>query len=290
MSSRSRLSKLPVVAVSGLILWSGRWSGQTLRATQLLSAALADSTFMSDSAALRFSFDRPETPPPWPVVVLVHGSGRTTRDEMKNLITRFTSRGFAIFRYDKRGVGESQGAYSGVGPRNSTTMIPQLARDAAAAFRTACAFPDVDHTRCGFFGASQAGWIIPEALQSVPQAAFAIVFSGPTVSVGREIAFSDVSEKPDSNLDSAYVAMSRYTGIEGYDPMPALGRTRMPILWLVGLSDKAQPSRAVPPMLDSLRASSSTKITLRTYPDYGHGLGPAIWPDIDAFLAPIKAR
>ncbi len=59
-------------------------------------------------------------------------------------------------RYDKRGVGESGGMYAGAGTVNHAAMFPLLAGDMAAA----------------------------------PEATFAVIFSGPTVSVGLEIYYS----------------------------------------------------------------------------------------------------
>ncbi len=244
-------------------------------------------TFTSDFASLAYTMDMPSGRGPFPVVVLVHGSGRTTRDEMLDIVPRFLSRGIAILRYDKRGVGASEGVYSGVGPINSTTMIPQLARDAAAAFATACNAPGIEQSRCGFFGASQAGWVIAEALPSLPRAAFAILFSGPTVSVGRENAYSRIAETGAGTLDSAYAAVDRFTGVEGYDPAFALSQIQTPMLWLLGADDNSIPSRTVAAQL-AVASANSRPFVFRLFEGYGHSLGPLVWPEIDNFLSQTR--
>lgn len=259
-------------------------TGASACGAQATEPGTRSGTFVSDAATLSYSMDVPAGRGPFPVVVFVHGSGRTARDEMRNLVEPFLGRGYMVFRYDKRGVGASTGTYEGVGPFNSLRVIPQLARDAAAAFATACAAPDVERERCGFFGASQAGWVIVEALSAVPQAKFGVIFSGTTASVGREIAFSTVAETGGGTLDSAYRAISTFTGTEGYDPMLALSRIRTPMLWLLGLDDRSIPSRTTAAHLKQL-ATAGLPLTVAAYEQYGHALGPLVWPEIDRFLA-----
>ncbi len=258
----------------------------------LSSPARAQSTleqgvFHSDSAELHYAFDRPEGPGPFPVIVLVHGSGRATRDEMLNIVPKFTSRGFAVFRYDKRGVGESTGKFRGVGPITSRTVIPELARDAAAAFATACGARDIDSHKCGFFGASQAGWIIPEAMRIASTAAFGILFSGVTIPVGAQMNFAGPNPTLTSSVDSAYARFPSFTGDPGFDSRPTLATMTVPTLWLMGMKDPLLPNRFAALQLDSLRAAGRP-VTIKTYPEYTHSLGPDVWPDIDAFLARFR--
>ncbi|MEO7360493.1 MAG: CocE/NonD family hydrolase, partial [Gemmatimonadaceae bacterium] len=101
------------------------------------TAASTASGFVSsvDGTRLRYTINWPDGNGPFPAVVLVHGSGRVTRADQQFLSDQFTSRGWAVLNYDKRGVGESDGVYAGVGPLNSDSLIPLLASDAAAALR-----------------------------------------------------------------------------------------------------------------------------------------------------------
>src|SRR6476646_3412396 len=68
--------------------------------------------FENAGARLAFTLDLPSTgTPPYPAIVLGHGSGRVTRDQLTWASRRLTSLGFAVLRFDKRGVGESTGTF-----------------------------------------------------------------------------------------------------------------------------------------------------------------------------------
>ena len=63
-----------------------------------------------------------------------------------------------------------------------------------AAFDEFAADPEVDATRIGFFGASQAGWIIPLAAELTrTRPRFHVILSGNAVSTGVEQYYSDLT-------------------------------------------------------------------------------------------------
>lgn len=256
---------------------------------QNVTGATVSSTFTSDATTLGYTLDRPAGPGPFPIVVLVHGSGRTTRDEMLNLVPRFVGKGYAVFRYDKRGVGASGGTYEGVGVSNSPRVVAQLGRDARAALDAACALPGIDASSCGYFGASQAGWVLAEAMRAPTRAAWAVIFSGTTVSVGREIAYSNIAETGAGSLGEAYEALTHFVGNEGYDPSSAHASSTVPTLWLLGDVDHSTPARVTLRDVELL-ASRGVPFVARVYAGYDHALGPLVWPDVDVFLARFPAR
>ena len=65
----------------------------------------------SGDARLAYSLDLPHGAGPFPAIVAGHGSGRVTRQQMEGFAARWTAMGFAVLRFDKRGVGESTGVY-----------------------------------------------------------------------------------------------------------------------------------------------------------------------------------
>ena len=67
----------------------------------------------------------------------------------------------------------------------------------------------------GFAGASQAGWIIPLALAASPAANVGVILSGPTVSVGSEIYYSDLAEETTLPLADAYARFASFHGSSG---------------------------------------------------------------------------
>src|SRR5262245_56982969 len=115
--------------------------------------------FENGDVRLAFTLDLPTGHGPFPAVVLGHGSGKTTRDQLIWAARHLTSLGFAVLRFDKRGVGESTGTYVFVGTKDSPWVFPQLASDVAAGIRFLRSRPEIDPKRIGLFGTSQAGWI-----------------------------------------------------------------------------------------------------------------------------------
>jgi dienelactone hydrolase len=89
-----------------------------------------------------------------PLVVMVHGSEKTAM-----LGTAYpyllAAQGVAVFAYDKRGTGQSEGFY--------TQNFELLADDAAAAGRQARDLASGRFTRFGYAGFSQGGWVAPMA-------------------------------------------------------------------------------------------------------------------------------
>src|SRR6478735_2519685 len=118
-------------------------------------------TFDSGDARLAFTLDLPTGAGPFPAVVMAHGSGRVTRDQLTWASRHFTALGYAVLRFDKRGVGESTGTFVFVGTKDSPWVFPQLAGDVAAGVRFLRTRPEIAQRRIGLFGASQAGWILP---------------------------------------------------------------------------------------------------------------------------------
>lgn len=96
-----------------------------------------------------------------PFVLLVHGDGpqdRWSNDGYIPLVNYLVSEGIAVFSWDKPGVGQSTGNWF------SQTMSDR-AKEAAAAMETIRQQPELQLSRGGYLGFSQAGWIVPYASQ-----------------------------------------------------------------------------------------------------------------------------
>src|SRR5258708_32080985 len=76
-------------------------------------------TFQNGEVRLAFTLDLPTGKGPFPAVVFGHGSGRRTRDDLAGFASEWTRRGFAVLRFDKRGVADSTGAFVFAGTRGS---------------------------------------------------------------------------------------------------------------------------------------------------------------------------
>lgn len=233
---------------------------------------------------LGFRYQPPlDVPTPFPAVVIGHGSGEVTRHACEPLADNFRRRGYATLCYDKRGVGESSGIYERVGPFNSHEVIPELASDMAAAVAFLRDRPEVEKTRVGLVGGSQAGWVVPlAAVRS--RANFIVLLVAPAVTVGQEIHYSKFAE----GTSLPFAALSRvvrdYRGPTGFDPLPDLQELEIPGLWLLAGADRSIPTVETVALLDRLIAKGK-RYTRKVYPGAAHSLQHInIWPDVDDWL------
>jgi dipeptidyl aminopeptidase/acylaminoacyl peptidase len=110
-----------------------------------------------------------------PVILMVHGSGNATRHgsvPFEPLIEIFLRQGFAVLSWDKPGSGASTGTFS------SGQTIFERAEIVASALQVMLDNPSIDNSKIGLWGISQAGWVMPKALDLTDDIAFMIVVSG----------------------------------------------------------------------------------------------------------------
>ena len=207
--------------------------------------------FSSGGISLAGEIAFPEGSGPFPAVVLVHGSGPVTRDGNRPLVAPFLARGIAVLSYDKRGTGESGGLYRGVGPLNSDSMIRLLADDAIAALELLARHRRIVKTRLGLAGGSQAGWIIPNAAARFP-VRFSVMLSGPLVSVGEEIHYSQAFEQSTLPLEKADSVMATFSGPKGYGPIADIVAMHGEAYWVLGGKDRSIPAVRSAFLADSL--------------------------------------
>lgn len=127
------------------------------------------------------TFSMPNGGGDFPAVVLISGTGHNTRDEdvwghkvFLVLADALNRNGFAVLRYDKRGVGGSSGNYDA-----ATTA--DFASDAEAAVAWLRTQPHVDSRRIGVLGHSEGGIIAPAVAAADRAVAFVIMIAGPCI-------------------------------------------------------------------------------------------------------------
>lgn len=124
----------------------------------------------SDGVQLFARLQLPDGEPPYPAVVLVHGSGDSPGTEWLYSSDFFVANGIAALTYDKRGSGHSGGEF--------TFDFHQLARDAVAAVERLVDEPEIDAQRIGLSGYSQGAWVAPLASSMSDSIAFVVVNYG----------------------------------------------------------------------------------------------------------------
>jgi pimeloyl-ACP methyl ester carboxylesterase len=125
----------------------------------------------------------PATKGPHPAIILLHGSGPLTRYSFGPYPHFFTSLGFAVLIFDKRGTGASTGARldASTGDLKSlpTTYYPDdLVNDALAAFRFLQQLKEINPREVGFWGSSEGGMLSTQVAARDRDVAFAIDSSG----------------------------------------------------------------------------------------------------------------
>lgn len=121
----------------------------------------------------------PSGPGPFPLAILIAGSGPHDRDEtLANhrpfliLADYLTRKGIAVFRYDKRGIGKSTGSVD-----NSTTL--DFAADTEAAIAVLKTRKDIDSTRIGLIGHSEGSMIAPYIAAHSKDVAWVVLLAAP---------------------------------------------------------------------------------------------------------------
>jgi dienelactone hydrolase len=279
----------PSLALVALVALLGGGCGNT-DAPSAPSTTSPIDTFPSGDIRLAYTLDLPAGAGPFPAIVMGHGSGTVTRHQGSSLARPLVDAGFAVLRYDKRGVSDSGGIYETAGNvANSERVFPILAGDMLAGVEFLKTRPEVARTRIGLFGVSQAGWIIPLAASRSPDVKFMILVVGPTVSVGVENYYSSLVEfSPSASLEDAYARSRVYAGPHGYDPLSTLESLSTPGLWLLGGVDRSIPTPLTVEVLQSLQDSGRPYRWI-VYPGADHNLGGVgFMADAVRFLEPWR--
>jgi uncharacterized protein len=123
----------------------------------------------------------PRTGGPFPVVLLITGSGAQNRNEelmghkpFLVLADYLTRRGIAVLRVDDRGVGQSTGKFK------ECTSLDFLS-DVLAGVAYLKTVKEIDPHKIGLIGHSEGGMIAPLAAVKSPDVAFIVLMAGPGI-------------------------------------------------------------------------------------------------------------
>lgn len=251
----------------------GGSSSDNAAAATMPGATVMDGMFPGTDASLHYRLDLPAGPGPFPAVVIGHGSGMATLAEGAAFVPMFNRAGFAVLRYDKRGVGQSTGIYRGLGVANSDTQVDELAGDMVAGVTFLRTLREINGSRIGLFGVSQAGWIMIAAARKSVDVRFFIATVGSTMPVGANIFYENLPAT--NSLDANYAALAAFAGNPGWDPRPTLQALRMPALWLLGADDRLVPTRECVKTIGALQQAGA-RFRANVYDNAGHELSGAI--------------
>jgi pimeloyl-ACP methyl ester carboxylesterase len=136
------------------------------------------STIPAGELKLRSKLVLPLGEPPFPAVVLVHGSGAESAVDTYFMPYLFAAHGIATLVYDKRGTGGSTGKY------NQNFYL--LSDDTVAAAEWLRNRPEIDPNLIHLSGYSQGGWIAPLAASKTAAINSLLINYGPMVPITGE--------------------------------------------------------------------------------------------------------
>lgn len=203
---------------------------------------------------------------PHPAVALIGGFGPTDRDGAlagggsgvyRQIALGLARRGVAVLRYDKRGIGDSEG------PDLSWLDARPLASDAATVGRALARMPGVDRSRLALIGHSQGGNLAMRAAPSTPVGRV-VTLAAPGRRLGLLPRASGTAGRVLRRLLGARAAAATL----GRDPVPDAARVRLPALLLHGTADRTVP---VADMTRTARARLRAGRPTRTLPVPGAG-------------------
>ena len=128
-------------------------------------------------------------------IVMVHGSGRMTRGELRYYAGLYARAGLVALAYDKRGTGASTGDFG-------AAAYEEFAADAAAAVAMLRSRPDVDTARVGIWALSEGEWVgALAAVESKP--AFLVIVSPSAMTPSMQVQFEVRANVLKAGFDTA---------------------------------------------------------------------------------------
>jgi len=204
---------------------------------------------------------------PHPAAIWIHGAGPDKRLGYGDLVAGLVNAGLAVFSYDKRGVGESQGSCC----PGDNGQFNLLSADAAGAVVALASRSDLRKDEVGFIGASQAGWIAAKAA-TMTKVAFIALASATPMTERQANLYERLARGDEGKLTSEEISRRiGSAGRSGFDPLPFLKQISAPSLWMIGTADDRIPVPESIALLNQLK-NEGRAIEITTFIDAGHGL------------------
>ena len=262
-------------------------SGAQLAGPELSSFEYEEVGFVNGDLRLAGMVFIPEGDGPFPIVVIIHGSGTSRRNSAWYLtVTRqLQDNGIAVLLPDKRGSEKSGGTWVGAD-------FDDLAADTLAAVEFIRNQEEFRFSKIGLVGMSQGGWIAPVVAAEDTDIAFVVSMSGSAVTTDEQLLYEEIHNI--SEYTWPFIArllapittkmiqrMDHFRPISGFDPIPYWKRVSAPIFFAFGENDSNVP---VQDSVEVLQANAIGGL-IKIYPDGGHAIADIETHAVqDAFL------
>lgn len=168
--------------------------------------------FYNDSIKLSGTLSLPDTLNAHPAILLISGSGQQNRDEeifgfkpFKIISEYLVKEGFAVLRYDDRGVGKSKNKRKDL--ESATTA--DFALDALAGIDALYSNKNIDNKRIGILGHSEGAIISAMLASKYPdKIAFIIMMGGPSISGAEIVNFQVANSNRQAGMSEDAIAIA----------------------------------------------------------------------------------
>ena len=154
----------------------------------------------------------------YPLVIMVHGDGPAYRTYFYPLKECFLRAGYATLMWDKPGFGQSTGKFS------QSHLRAERAEVLLDAISNVKSHPRIDSDAIGVWGISQAGYVIPMALEKTGDISFMIMVGCPGENgihqtaylIRQQLRFEGVSEEEARQAEEHFVRLYSAQSFEEY--------------------------------------------------------------------------
>jgi len=220
---------------------------------------------------------------PHPVMIIVPGSGNDPRDANEPFAEIFTAQGFAVYNYDKRGVGESTGQIPSISAATSEVELDIRASDVLAIVDLLTKHIDIDRNKIGVVGSSQGAWVNSIIYDRSDDISFIVMISGGVASVGLSDHYDLLADDPALPIDELVALLDSFDGLHGFNPISIVENIAVPILWIYGGMDRSHPAIYDNQVLVGL---NKPNFDILLYPNANHDLENAVTGELEADLVP----
>ncbi len=216
----------------------------------------------------------PEGEGPFPVAVIIHGSGTSRRNSKwyLSVTQHLQAHGVAVLLPDKRGSEKSAGNWVGAD-------FDDLAEDTRAAVEYVRNQEQFVNSAIGLVGMSQGGWIAPVVAAQDKAIDFVVSMSGASVTTNQQLSHEEIYNISEftwpfiARLIAPITAkqvrqMDHFKPIAGFDPIPYWKSVDAPVFFAFGEADTNVPVNDSISVLDELLDVDLVKV----YPEGGHGI------------------
>ena len=276
--SRRRIMVIVVVVVAVVLLIPFVFKGEARAALvgpTLSEIDYTEVSFNNGDLQLAGMLILPEGEGPFPVAVIIHGSGTSSRENKWYLTVakHLQENGIAVLLPDKRGSEKSEGDWRGA-------SFDDLAGDTLSAISYIKEQNQFEYSTIGVLGMSQGGWIAPLVATKSDDVSFVVSMSGAGVTSDEQLLFEEINSitamgtypfvaRLIAPLTTKNIQqMDFWRPIAGYDPLPYWERIEAPCFAAFGGDDKNVPVEESVTRLQALEK----EMLIKVYPDGGHGI------------------